>query len=101
MCDQCRRGGTRPAERGGLGLDPLDRALPLSRDRARRYAARCMRPLAHVAVLSAALALAGPAAAIAAPQSPKARSIEDDYDRARAEARSRGVPLVVDVWAPW
>jgi hypothetical protein len=60
-----------------------------------------MRPLASVAVLSAALALAGPAAAIAVPHSPKGRSIEDDYDRARAEARSRGVPLVVDVWAPW
>jgi hypothetical protein len=60
-----------------------------------------MRPLASVAVLSAALALAAPAAAIAAPHGPKGRSIEDDYDRARAEARSRGVPLVVDVWAPW
>jgi hypothetical protein len=60
-----------------------------------------MRPLASVAVLSAALALAGPAAAIAAPQRPAGRSIEDDYDRARALARQRGVPLVVDVWAPW
>jgi hypothetical protein len=60
-----------------------------------------MQPLASVAVLSAALALAGPAAAIAASQGPKGRSIEDDYDRARAAARARGVPLVVDVWAPW
>ena len=27
--------------------------------------------------------------------------IDDDYDRALAEARSRGVPLFVDAWAPW
>jgi len=26
---------------------------------------------------------------------------EDDYGRALAEARRRGVPLFVDVWAPW
>ncbi|HSD22333.1 MAG TPA: hypothetical protein VLC54_19945 [Anaeromyxobacter sp.] len=60
-----------------------------------------MRPLASVAVMAAALALAGPAATIAAPQSSKGRSIEDDYDHARAEAQRRGVPLLVDVWAPW
>ncbi|MGA3123250.1 MAG: thioredoxin family protein [Polyangiaceae bacterium] len=29
------------------------------------------------------------------------RFIEDDYARARAEARARGVPLFVDTWAPW
>jgi hypothetical protein len=60
-----------------------------------------MRPLAAAAALSAALALAGPAAAIAAPQTSRSRWIEDDYDRARAEALRRGVPLIVDVWAPW
>ncbi len=27
--------------------------------------------------------------------------IEDDYARALALARERGVPMVVDVWAPW
>jgi tetratricopeptide (TPR) repeat protein len=27
--------------------------------------------------------------------------IDDDYPRARAEARARGVPLLVDAWAPW
>ena len=27
--------------------------------------------------------------------------IQDDYPRARAEARARQVPLFVDVWAPW
>ncbi len=25
----------------------------------------------------------------------------DDYPRARTEARRRGVPLFVEVWAPW
>jgi histidinol-phosphate/aromatic aminotransferase/cobyric acid decarboxylase-like protein len=60
-----------------------------------------MRPLAQAAALVAALALAGPTAVAAAPRSPTGQFIEDDYDRARAQARSRGVPLVVDVWAPW
>jgi hypothetical protein len=27
--------------------------------------------------------------------------IEDDYARAVAEAKSRGLPLFVDTWAPW
>ncbi len=27
--------------------------------------------------------------------------IADDFSRARAEALSRGVPLFVDIWAPW
>ena len=27
--------------------------------------------------------------------------INDDFTRAQAEARSRHVPLFVDVWAPW
>jgi hypothetical protein len=27
--------------------------------------------------------------------------IEDDYARALAEAKSRTVPLFVEVWAPW
>jgi len=27
--------------------------------------------------------------------------IEDDYARALAEARTRGVPLFVETWAPW
>lgn len=27
--------------------------------------------------------------------------IEDDYPRALAAARERGVPLLVEVWAPW
>ncbi|WP_242346129.1 hypothetical protein [Anaeromyxobacter terrae] len=60
-----------------------------------------MRLPAPIAVLAATLALAGPVRAAAAPETARARSIADDYARARAEARSRGVPLVVDVWAPW
>ena len=44
--------------------------------------------------LVAALALASSAAA--APG-----AIEDDYPGALAEAKRLGVPLVVDVWAPW
>ena len=43
-----------------------------------------------------ALALAAPAAEAAG-----RATIEDDYPRALAEARRRGVPLLVDVWAPW
>ena len=27
--------------------------------------------------------------------------IEDDYGRALAEARSKGVPLFIEAWAPW
>jgi hypothetical protein len=27
--------------------------------------------------------------------------IEDDYARALEAARARGVPILVDVWAPW
>ena len=27
--------------------------------------------------------------------------IDDDYERAVAEAKAKGVPLFVDTWAPW
>jgi hypothetical protein len=27
--------------------------------------------------------------------------IEDDYDRALAEARARKLPMFVEAWAPW
>jgi hypothetical protein len=46
--------------------------------------------------VTAALLLAPRAGAAAGP-----RTIEDDYPGALAEARRLGVPLVVDVWAPW
>jgi len=35
------------------------------------------------------------------PNAPPPRFIEDDYGRALAEARARGLPLFVDAWAPW
>lgn len=46
----------------------------------------------------AASAIRSSAASDAAPA---IRFIEDDYGRALAEARARGVPLFVDAWAPW
>jgi hypothetical protein len=49
-------------------------------------------------VLLLALALAaGPARAAAAGP----RWISDDYPKALAEAKARGVPIFVDAWAPW
>lgn len=27
--------------------------------------------------------------------------LEDDYDRALTEAKAKGLPLFVDIWAPW
>ena len=47
--------------------------------------------------LVAVLALASAVPAAAAWKG----GIEDDYPRALAAAKERGVPLVVDVWAPW
>ncbi|HET8732337.1 MAG TPA: hypothetical protein VFM45_01060 [Anaeromyxobacteraceae bacterium] len=48
-------------------------------------------------VLLALLAAAPPALAGASP----APTVHDAYAPALAEARARGVPLLVDVWAPW
>lgn len=42
-----------------------------------------------------ALKQAAPAAKAALP------FVEDDYARALADAKSRKVPLFVEVWAPW
>jgi hypothetical protein len=47
--------------------------------------------------LAAVLLLAAAAPAAAAPGA----TIEDDWPRALEEARRRGVPILVDVWAPW
>jgi len=58
-------------------------------------------------LLAAALALALTAPPPRAPARPAAAPVaalpfvEDDYGRALADARARGVPLVVDAWAPW
>jgi hypothetical protein len=47
--------------------------------------------------LAAVLLLAAAAPAAAASR----EVIEDDYPRALEEARRLGVPILVDVWAPW
>ncbi len=53
-----------------------------------------MRLLLTLLALGAALpAAAGPAAPPVA--------VHEQYAPALAEARARGVPLLVDVWAPW
>lgn len=56
---------------------------------------------------SAAAPPAPPAASHASASAPAASVkaalpwIEDDYPRALAEAKRRGVPLFVEAWAPW
>jgi hypothetical protein len=47
--------------------------------------------------LAAALVAAVATSAAAAGRA----TIDDDYPRALALARARGVPILVDVWAPW
>ena len=49
----------------------------------------------HALALALALAAAAPAAGKGPP------FVANDYASALADARARGVPLVVDVWAPW
>jgi thioredoxin-like negative regulator of GroEL len=56
---------------------------------------------ASVASSDAPAASASVAAAPAPPPDAPIVFIEDDYARALAEARSRGVPLFIDTWAPW
>jgi len=51
------------------------------------------RALASLAAATLALA--------AAPARAAPRTIEDDYPGALSEARRLGVPILVDVWAPW
>lgn len=50
-------------------------------------------------VLLAVLAAASPAV-VSGAASP-APTVHEAYAPALAEARARGVPLLVDVWAPW
>ena len=58
-----------------------------------------------LSISSAALLSLSAAASPAAPSSaaPKAALpwIENDYARAMAEAKRRGVPVFVEAWAPW
>jgi hypothetical protein len=68
-----------------------------------------MSPLVRRATLAVLLAAASAAPARgAAPAAPsraaaatRKATIEDDYARALSEAKRRGVPIVIDVWAPW
>jgi thiol-disulfide isomerase/thioredoxin len=56
-----------------------------------------------VAGVLAAFVIVGVARADSTPETAAAplTFIEDDYPRALAEAKKRGVPLFVDAWAPW
>ena len=47
------------------------------------------------------LLLMTPASEAVAPPLTRLPVIPDDYARARSEADRRGVPLFVEVWAPW
>ena len=51
------------------------------------------------AIASAAIVSLGVLAPVLAPAAPG--RIEDDYPRALAAAKERGVPILVHVWAPW
>ncbi len=51
------------------------------------------RTLGAAAVIALALG--------ALPAAAARQVVEDDYPRALALAKERGVPIVVDVWAPW
>jgi hypothetical protein len=53
-----------------------------------------MPPL-RAALVALAVGIAGPAAGAGRDV------IEDDWPRALAVAKERGVPILVDVWAPW
>ena len=55
-----------------------------------------MSPLARRVTVALLLAAAGPALGAT-----KSGRVEDDYPRALSDAKRRGVPVVVDVWAPW
>ena len=55
-----------------------------------------MRAPRTLLAASAALVLCSRAAAADGP-----KVIADDYPGALAEAKRLGVPIVVDVWAPW
>ncbi|HEX9398569.1 MAG TPA: hypothetical protein VF912_00565 [Anaeromyxobacter sp.] len=51
--------------------------------------------------LAAALVLAAPRTPHAAPARGGRSAVEDDWARALGAAKARGVPILVDVWAPW
>jgi hypothetical protein len=54
-----------------------------------------------ILVVGPATSATAPAAKVGRARPPAVPFIEDDYDRALAEARARKVPLFVESWAPW
>jgi hypothetical protein len=61
-----------------------------------------LRVSSAVLLFSTALsAVAAASGAAGLARSTRLPFIEDDYTRAVAEARSRGVPIFVEAWAPW
>ena len=62
-------------------------------------------PLSSLFVVGLLACTASRTSAVSEPPAAHARGplpfIEDDYSRALSEAKSRGLPLFVDTWAPW
>jgi hypothetical protein len=78
------------------------------RDPARRPPSASISDMKDFRVSSAVLLFSTALSAVAAAsgaaglaRSTRLPFIEDDYTRAVAEARSRGVPIFVEAWAPW
>lgn len=72
---------------------PRRRAAPGVRAPVPRYTCAMRTLLVVLALAASAPASAGPAA--------RGASVHESYAPALAEARARGVPILVDVWAPW
>jgi hypothetical protein len=65
-----------------------------------------MRPhLSSLLVVGLLACTASRTSTVSEPSASHARAplpfIEDDYPRALAEAKAKGLPLFVDTWAPW
>ena len=60
-----------------------------------------MQRLTTVCAFALTICVLIPAAAANAAETGALSFIEDDYDRALAEARARDVPVFIDSWAPW
>jgi len=51
--------------------------------------------------LLVALTVAPEVGAFAAPSKPVLPFIADDYPKALAQAKARGLPIFIETWAPW
>ncbi len=62
-------------------------------------------PISSLLVVGLVACTAARTSAVSEPSAAHAQAplpfIEDDYPRALSEAKSRGLPLFVDTWAPW